>query len=267
MGSENTEQTETLTPDGESAITPEQMGSLAELLAEPKAPEGAENEDGKAGGNADKNAKPEMFNDLAGALGIELDDLYKLKVSTSDGNSVTIEEMKSLQTTQDEFSIRELEFEESRVTKEGELRQAQTELAEIVSGLPDGTLKPEVLEKLRHKNAARVIVEQTRTMKAIPSWQNGETRKQDMTGMVQHLERFGYPVDYLASITDHRQIVYIRENFLREQRIKNALERVRVGKPNPTPATKPHVAATKKKQVRTKRVNSLNGLEAFFSDV
>ena len=264
MQSENTEQTITPTPDGEESITPEQMSSLAELLAEPKAPDGAENDDGQAGGNTDKNAKPEMFNDLADALGIELDDLYKLKVSTSDGKSVTIEEMKSLQTTQDDFSIRELEFEESRVSKEGELRQAQTELAEIVSGLPDGTLKPEVLEKLRSKNAARVEVEQARTMRAIPSWSNGDTRKQDMTGMAAHLERFGYPVDYLASITDHRQIVYIRENFLREQRIKKALERVRVGKPNPKPATKPHVAG---KQTRSKKPNTQNGLEAFFSDV
>lgn len=270
MELDNIQQSDTLAPDGDDIITPAQMNSLAELLAEPKviAPDGADNKDGQAGGNADKNAKPEMFNDLAGTLGIELDDLYKLKVSTVDGKTVSIEELKTLQASADNISIRELEFEESRVSKEGDIRQAQTEIAEIVAALPNGTLKPEVLEKLRAKNAARTEIEQTRTMKAIPSWHDSETRKQDMVGMVTHLERFGFPVDYLASITDHRQLVFIRESFLREQRIKNALERVRAGAPNPKPATTVRGNAKQKpRAVTRKNSNTRNGLEAFFSEV
>jgi len=114
-------------PEGESAA-PVTLESLTELLEdEPvkKAPEGEQG--GEAGGDTDKKAKPEMFNDLAESLGVELDDLYKLKVSTVDGKTVTIEELKALQGTQDDLSIRELEFEESRVTQEGDIRQAQSE--------------------------------------------------------------------------------------------------------------------------------------------
>lgn len=270
MESANIPQDEMLTPDGESTITPAQMNSLAELLSEPevKASEDATNDEGETSGNADKNVKPEKFNDLAEALGISLDDLYQLQVSTTDGKSVSIEELKALQTTQDDITIKGLEFEEARVKKEGELRQAQTELAEIVGALPNGTLKPEVLEKLRAKNSARLEIEQSRTMQAIPSWNDSKIREQDLTGMSTHLERFGYPVDYLASITDHRQIVYIRENFLREQRITNALKRVRAGAPNPKPAaTIRSTVKTKQPATNRRNSNARNGLEAFFSDV
>lgn len=262
---------ETPTPDGEGETASVDLGTLRDLLTpvvpDEKASDDATNKDGDAGGNADKNAKPKKFNDLAEALGIELDDLYKLEVSTTDGKSVTIEDMKALQASHDDIAIRELEFEESRVTKEGQLRQAQAEIAEVVAGLPNGTLKPEVLEKLRAKNVARVEVEQTKTMEAIPSWSNVDVREKDMVGMVTHLERFGFPVDYLASVNDHRQIVFIRESFLREQRIKSALEKVRAGAPNPIPATKTPVKAVKKTGRKVGGNPNAKGLEAFFSNV
>ena len=247
-------------PEGEPVETVK-LESLTDLLedepAEPT-PDGAEK--GKADGNV-KSAKPEMFNDLADSLGIELDDLYKLKVSTTDGETITIEELKALNGTQDELTIRELEFEESRSTKEGELRQAQNELAEIVSSLPDGTLQPAMLEKLRAKNAARVQVEQQRTVEAIPTWSDETARTKDMTGMISHLERFGFAKDYLSGVMDHRQLVFIRESYLREQRIQNALARVRAGKPNPTTKTKAvgKVSTTAK----PKNSNARTGLESF----
>lgn len=222
-------------------------------------------EEGAASGDTNKKAKPEMFNDLADSLGLELDDLYKLKVSTNDGATVTIEDLKALHGTQDDLTIRELEFEESRTAKEGDLRQAQSELAEVVAALPDGTLQPAVLEKLRAKNAARVQVEQSRTVDAIPTWHNDDIRTKDLTGMITHLERFGFPKEYLSSVIDHRQIVFIRESYLREQRIQNALSKVRVGKPNPTSKTK-NVSAPSR-TARKPNPNSRNGLESFFNNI
>lgn len=250
-----------------AAAEPVKLESLTALLEESapkekKAPEGAEN--GAAAGNGKNDAKPKMFNELAEASGIELDDLYKLQVTTADGKTVSIEELKSLQTKQDDIVLRELEFEESKAAKEGDLRQAQSELAEIVGALPDGTIKPAVLEKLRAKNAARVEVEQSRTIAAIPTWNDEATRTKDMAGMTAHLERFGFAANHLASVVDHRMFVFIRESHLREQRIKNALERVKVGKPNPTTPTKTAPAAPGKTG-RKPDPNARNGLEAFFS--
>lgn len=269
MELENTaQQSDTNTPEGEAAA-PATLESLNDLLEDKPgdtAPEGDEN--GAASGDAKKEAQPKKFNDLAESLGITLDELYALEVSTTDGATVTIQELKALQGTQDDLTIRELEFEEGRTKKEGDLRQAQNELAEIVAALPDGTLNPDVLEKLRVKNAARVTVEQQRTLDSIPSWGVETARTADMTGMISHLEKFGFAKGYLATVTDHRQIVFIRESYLREQRIQKALARVRAGKPNPTTATK---AAGKKAPGKTARKpnnsNPRNGLETFFNDV
>ena len=266
MPSENTAEAAAAT-DEAAAVEPVKLESLNALLEESapakvEPPEGAK--EGAAAGNGSKNAKPEMFNDLAEANGIELDDLYKLKVTTADGETVSIEELKSLQTKQDEIVLRELEFEETRASKEGDLRQAQSELAEIVSALPEGTIKPAVLEKLRTKNAARVELEQTRTLSAIPTWKDEATRTKEMTGMTAHLERFGFPGNYLASVVDHKMFVFIRESHLREQRIKNALEKVRAGKPNPTTPTKTAAKASRTTGAKS-NPNARNGLESFFS--
>lgn len=256
------EQIEGEKPEGE-APAPVTLEALTELLDDKpvsKSPEGEEN--GAAVGD-DKNAKPTMFNDLAESLGMELDDLYKLQVSTTDGKTVTIEEMKALQGEQDNITIRELEFEETRAAKEGDLRQAQNELAEIVAALPNGTIKPEVMEKLRAKNAARTTVEQSRTLEAIPTWKDEAIRTSDMVGMSAHLERFGFPASHLGTVVDHRMFVFIRESHLREQRIRKALERVKAGKPTPTTPTK----VIGKTKVDAPKTNSegRDGLERFLN--
>ena len=261
---ESTVQTESDAPDGDVTIPAIKLENLTELLEDKpvdKTPDG--DDDGAASGDTDKKAKPEMFNDLADSLGLKLEDLYKLKVTSNDGKTVTIEELKALQGTQDDLTIRELEFEESRVTKESGLRQAQSELAEIVAALPDGTLSPVVLEKLRTKNAARVQVEQARTIEAIPGWESEGTRTKDMAGMITHLEGYGFPKAYLAAVTDHRQIVFIRESYLREQRIQKALAKVRVGKPNPTTTTKTTGKAPGKTSAKPADSDMRNGLESF----
>ena len=270
MQSENIAASETATPDGDAAPPPVKLESLHELLETPtpgndeQTPDG--DPDGAAVGNDKKNVKPKMFNDLAENLGIKLDDLYNLEVTTSDGKTVTIQELKALQGKQDEIILRELEFEEARASKEGDLRQAQNEIAEIVGALPDGTMSPAILEKLRAKNVKRKEIEQSRTLDAIPSWKDEPARTKDMTGMATHLERFGFPADYLNSVVDHRQWVFIRESFLREQRIKNALAKVRAGAPNPTTPTKTAGKAPSKTVAKPKNQNARNGLEAFFSD-
>jgi hypothetical protein len=257
--------TETAPALDSDAVAPAKLEDLFVVLDDTPAadttPEG--DQEGAAVGNDDKDAKPTMFNDLAESLGIGLDDLYNLKVTTVDGETVTIEQLKALQGTQDDLAIRELEFEETRVAKEGDLRQAQNELAEIVAALPNGSIKPEVMEKLRAKNATRTQVEQSRTLAAIPAWKDEATRTADMVGMSTHLERFGFPANYLASVSDHRWYVFIRESHLREKRIQNALAKVRAGKPNPTTATK--VAAPGKTVAKPTDSNARNGLEAFLN--
>jgi len=82
--------------------------------------------------------------------------------------------------------------------------------------------------------------------------------------MTAHLSRFGFPVNHLGTLTDHRMYVFIRESYKREQRIQKALAKVRAGKPNPTTSTKTVGKTTK--VVAPKNSDARNGLESFFKD-
>ena len=265
MESEQRE-TEAPTPDSGAA----EVHDLSALLdLEQSSDKGATSEDGEgdAGEESPKNAKPVKFNDLAEVTGMELDDLYKLELNIGDGESMTVEELKAVKGAQDELTVRELEIEETHAKNSAKLRTAQNELAEIIAGLPEGSVNAQTLEKVRARQAERVKIENARTLEAIPSWSDEATRTADLTGMAQHLESFGFPADHLGSVVDHRLMVFIRESYRREQRIRKALERVRAGAPNPTTSTK---AQTTGKPAKGKPVNkghARNSLEAFFSDV
>lgn len=86
--------------------------------------------------------------------------------------------------------------------------------------------------------------------------------------MAEHLKQYGYPVNHLERIADHRQLKYIRDNWQREQRIRQALAKVKAGKPAPTPQSKPASKAPSKRPLTgVNRGNSHNPLEAIFSDL
>lgn len=222
---------------------------------------------GEAGGS--DTAKPTKFNDLAGQLGLELDDLYKLEVSQAeDGTSVTIENLKDYYAEQADFSLAQIDFEERKTQQEADLMQAQEELRELMAALPEKAIKPEVLQKVRDKHEAQMQLERKRTLEVIPEWQDAKTRTADLEGMADHLKQYGYPVNHLERVADHRQIKYIRDNWQREQRIRKALAAVKAGKPNPTTRQKPATKAPSKAPLAgVKRGNALNKLEAVFSEL
>jgi len=262
MQSENTAGVETIEADAPG------IEHLGEMLQETEPQEQAPGGDtGDASGSDD--AAPTKFNDLAGKLGMELDDLYKLEVAQAeDGTPVTIENLKDNHSKQEDFSLREIEFEERRTTQEAELMQAQEELRELMAALPEKAIRPEVLQKVREKHDAQLTLERKRTLEVIPDWQDSETRTADIEGMAEHLKQYGYAGNYLERVADHRQIKYIRDNWQREQRIRTALAKVKAGKPNPTSRQKPASKAPSKSPLAgVKRGNAANKLEAVFSEL
>ena len=122
MQSENTAGAETI----QSADSGDGLTALRELLTQDDQPT-PEPETGPAptepsaseeGGSPD-DAELVKFNDLAGRLGVELDDLYKLEVSQAeDGTPVTVEALKDAYAKQESLSLRELEFQERRTKAE-----------------------------------------------------------------------------------------------------------------------------------------------------
>lgn len=267
MQSENTTGVENVEPTEAPGGDEVGIQTLGELLQESEPGLESENPGRESGDDSEQSVKPKKFNDLAGTLGIELDDLYKLEVSASEGGeAITIEALKDLYAKRGEIELEAIEFEERRTSEEQKLLQAQSELREILAALPKGAVKPEVLERIRSKHAEQTALEQQRTLEVIPAWKDDKIREQEMIGMTRHLTAYGYPVNYLASVVDHKQMKYIRDNWQREQRIQKALEAVKAGKPNPTTRQKPAASAPKKNPLTgVKKGSHRNKLEAVFS--
>ena len=269
MPSENTE------PTGVEQAEMPGIDSLAEILNATE-PAGNSSESSQRGGSDDdseasgsEDAALTKFNDLAGRLDIELDALYGLEVSQADdGTPVTIETLKDHYAKHGDLSLREIEFEERKTQQESSLMQAQEELRELMAAMPEGAIKPEVLQKIRAKHEAQVTLEKQRTLDVIPEWKDETRRTKEIAGMVEHLQQYGYPVDHLSHVADHRQLKYIRDNWQREQRIRAALEKVRAGKPAPTTPQKPAKSAPKKSPLTgVERGQHANKLQAIFSTV
>lgn len=237
---------------------------LGELLAKDEMGVGAPIDDDAS---EIKDAAPTNFNDLAEKLGLKLDDLYKLEIAQAeDGTPVSIEKIKDQYVKQVDFSIREIDFEERKTQQETEIIQAQEELRELMAALPEKAIKPEVLQKVRAKHEAQATIERRRTLEVIPEWQDEKTRTADLEGMSEHMKQYGYPVNHLERVADHRQIKYIRDNWQRELRIRKALAAVRAAKPNPTTRQKPGKKAPLKRPLTGVNTgNSRNKLEAVFS--
>src|SRR5690606_25311843 len=106
-------------------------------------------------------------------------------------------------------------------------------LQTLLSSLPPSAIKPEVLEVARQKHAQALRMERQKTLEVIPEWQDESRREEELTGIVDHLNDYGFPKNYLETVYDHRTMRYIRDNYLREQRIRKALGQVKEVKTNP----------------------------------
>lgn len=252
---------------------PTGMAALAELLAADD-PQGHDEDDapggdeGKPSGSGKKAEPVKRFNDLAGATGLDLDALYKLEVSLSEGGEpVTIEQLKDSYKQRDDLSLRELEFEERRTQQEGELLRASAELQEILQALPANAVKKDVLDKIRARSEQTAQTERQRTLEVIPEWKDDARRTDDIKAMVEHLGSYGIPKNYLNQVMDHRHFKYIRDNMLRERRVREAIAKVKAGKPEGGKPSRPQDKAPAKRAIAARTPRGVNKLETLFSEL
>lgn len=250
------------------------MDSLSELLAavEPGDEETTEQPGGNAAesSGSEEQTKPTKFNDLAGATDLDLDALYKLEISLDDSaEPVTIEQLKDSYKQRSEFELERIEFAETRTQQEAELLRAKSELNDILQSLPKNAVRPDVLEKIRTKHEQRMQAERAKTLDAIQSWHDQEKRTADLAAMSEHLGQYGFPTDYLGQVQDHRLFPYIRDNMMREKRIREALAKVRNGKPEKAATSKPQKKAPSKGSTLDKvnKGSHPNKLAAVFSNI
>jgi hypothetical protein len=186
---------------------------------------------------AAKDAPLKSFNDLAGKLGMKLEDLYKLEVADSKtGKKYTVEGLKGLLAEQDDHTVRSLQFEEKVRCKEADFTRAELELREQLASLPPDAIKPEALAKIRQSLNGKITLERQRTLEAIPEWADETVRTTELKGIVEHLEGYGLPAHFLLKNYEAGAVRFVRDSWKRAESIRKALESVAERK-TPTPGT------------------------------
>lgn len=191
----------------------------------------------------DKKREPKNLAELAETLGVKVSDLYKIEVPFDvDGESKprTLGEIKDAIAQRDDFEVDRLAWEEQRTERENDLARSMQELNEIVGMLPKSAISDDLLKAVGRKRAETVERESRLTRQVIPEWQDEDAEERDRVAMRDHLQKYGFPKNYLDGIVDHRTLRYIRESMRREQRIERALAQVKtVRKPGISPSSKP----------------------------
>lgn len=232
----------------EKAAKIDRLANLASLLDE-EPPKGRENdeqdgededeneddEDKKHSENEDKskekqksdNSKKSIktFNDLSKALGIEKKDLYGVKLVLNDQETVvSIGELKDAYQDSSDLSFEKIEWGERKSKEEQELSRARQELEVLVSLVPKESLKKEQVEA-----AAKVVQSQLERAKKdlhrrVPEWDDAELKKQEGKEIDEYLADYGVR---LSKITDPAVIHYIRNSWLRDKRLNEALAKIK----------------------------------------
>lgn len=200
-----------------------------------KPPAGAGDDDDAGEDGGSRKSKPKKLNDLAEAVGLELDELYALEVaSAADGSPITVQTLKDHHAKRSEFSVAQLRWEEERTRQNNELVRGNAELRELLQAIPRDKLDKGVLEKVQQRVAESERRERARTLEVITDWRDPETMKADLAGMGEWLrDNYGYPMGYLGSVFDHRALLMMRDAWKRDLRIKAAIEEMDKEPPAP----------------------------------
>lgn len=205
--------------------------------------QGGREDDEDEGSEKGKQPRPETLEAVAERLGLEVSELFQLKLNITDGDKpreVTLGELKDASAKVVNFESAKLAWEEERTEQQHELVRTQQTITDLVAMLPKSAITPQLKEALVRRRADVVARETELTKSVIREWRDPEVEARDKAAMNKHLETWGFGPNYLDTVIDHKTLRYIRESMRREQRILEAVEKVRTArKPGHKPSGRP----------------------------
>lgn len=221
---------------------PPQSRTLAEIFADDgsdESPPGTATAD-------DPTMPPDTLDALVERLGLTHEQVYAIKIGMPEGaEPMTLGAIKDRVSNAVDLEQRELAFDQRRVKAEGELLRGQTELRELLSLLPKGSVSPEIVNKMRERHNVTMKRERELTLEHIPDWQDEERMTKDVDGIAEWLhEEYGFDRSFVTTIVDHRALKFVRDMFLRDQKIKTALAGVE------TPSTRTQRPSSRQQPTR-----------------
>lgn len=184
----------------------------------------SENDDSNSN---DPNAPIDSLDRAIKKLGMTAEDAYKIKIPMRDGQEpVTLGALKDRIGEVVDLEQRELQFDQHRRDREGEILRAENEVRELMQLIPRENLKPELIQKVRAQHDSTMRRERQLTVEHIPEWRDDSKRLVDIQGMTELVQSYGFPESFITTVVDHRALKMLRDFYRMDQRIRKALANV-----------------------------------------
>jgi hypothetical protein len=175
-----------------------------------------------------KKVKLDSLDTLAQSLGIEVKDLYGIKVPASGGReAMTIGQIKDRFQSFDSLESDRLSLTEERVAQEAEFEQTRAELRELLSVVPKEHLSQEKLQAAAQRVAARNKADGQRLLQSMPEWKDQERRDAEVQDIAEMLGKYGIPASYLKTVRSAPLLKFMRDAARREKQVQQALAAVK----------------------------------------
>lgn len=169
--------------------------------------------------------------DITGAikrLGVKPEEFDEVLIPFEGSEPIKFKDLRARVGDLVNLETEQTRFETRRIQEEGRLLRQQSEMREILAMIPPANLSPQLVDKVRKRHNAMLEYERGMTMEHIPAWQSEARMAEDRTGINKMLTEYGFDSTFLESVTDHRALKFLRDMYLRDKRIKEALSKVTV---------------------------------------
>lgn len=221
--------------------------ALARIQTEEEGGGAQDNGDGDGSEELDESGKPRKsvkavpadLGAMAEALGIKVEELYKVKVPATGGReAMTIGQIKDKFAEWASLETDRVAFDESKTKAEADLELAKQEIRELIAVIPKEHLNKEALARVAAKLVERNKAQGAQVAAAFPEWKDEAVRTAQVAEIEKTLSTYGFSKHEISAVKDPRILKLVRDSARRERQIAKALESVRKAPPN-KPAQQP----------------------------
>jgi len=194
----------------------DQLDEVSALLADAE-PEKDTHTDGAAGAGS----KAETLAELAEQLGVDADEIYKLKIPMrDDGEMVTLGALKDQAGKALDLDAQSAEIEERRTSFENDMLRSRQQLNDIVSLLPE--VPPALVERARANQIEATDRERNALLEVMPAWKDDQVYQSAQADILEAVADYGFQRFDLDAVVDHRLIKLLHDFTGMKKRIAAA---------------------------------------------
>jgi hypothetical protein len=178
-------------------------------------------EHGGGKGDDEEQSRPGTLTDLAKAAGMSNAELNDLPIEAG-GFSLTLRELKARLPELAKLERSRVELDEARGTLELERVDHARRIAAIVDAFPPGAVPRAVMERIEAQHEDLLRREAQMLYTARPEWAQQPYATEQRDKLAKFAKRYGFSAQEIASLADHRMVLFAQDYMTLQQRYDEA---------------------------------------------